>query len=121
MNDDSTVLAQLQNLLVAHGVIPYYIFQCRPVSGVKNQFQVPFLRALRIVEEAKAGMNGQAKSVRYMMSHPSGKIEILGPLSKDQFLFRYHQFKYEKDASRMFTVSIKEDHTWLNENLEGVS
>ena len=49
------------------------------------------------------------------------RIEILGPLSKDQFLFRYHQFKYEKDASRMFTVSIKEDHTWLNENLEGVS
>lgn len=121
VNDDPAVLAQLQNNLVAHGVIPYYIFQCRPVSGVKNQFQVPFLRAVRIVEDAKAEMNGQAKSVRYMMSHPSGKIEILGPLSEDQFLFRYHQFKYEKDASRMFTVSIREDHTWLDENLEGVS
>ena len=121
VNDAPAVLAQLQNLLVAHGVIPYYIFQCRPVSGVKNQFQVPFLRAVRIVEDAKAEMNGQAKSVRYMMSHPSGKIEILGPLSEDQFLFRYHQFKYEKDASRMFTVSIGEKHTWLDENLEGVS
>lgn len=121
VNDDPAVLADLQNRLTAHGVNPYYIFQCRPVSGVKNQFQVPFLSGIRIVEEAKARMNGPAKSVRYMMSHPSGKIEILGPLGENNFLFRYHQFKDEKDASRMFSVSIDESHTWLDEHLEGMN
>ena len=46
VNDNADVLAQLMNGLVARGVIPYYIFQCRPVEGVQNQFQVPLLRGV---------------------------------------------------------------------------
>ena len=34
INDHADVLAQLMNGLVSNGVIPYYIFQCRPVEGV---------------------------------------------------------------------------------------
>ena len=42
VNDRPDVLAELMNSLVACGIMPYYVFQCRPVEGVKNQFQVPF-------------------------------------------------------------------------------
>lgn len=41
VNDNSQTLGLLLKDLTRCGVIPYYIFQCRPVSGVKNQFQLP--------------------------------------------------------------------------------
>lgn len=44
VNDDSHVLGSLLKKLTSIGVVPYYIFQCRPVKGVKGQFQVPFER-----------------------------------------------------------------------------
>lgn len=113
INDDADIMAQLMNRLVACGVIPYYIFQCRPVAGVQNQFQVPFLRGIEIVENAKKQMNGQAKSVRYAMSHPTGKIEILGKLDHSKMLFKYHQAKYDQDHGRVFTQTVEEDQCWL--------
>lgn len=113
VNDDADIMAQLMNRLVACGVIPYYIFQCRPVAGVQNQFQVPFLRGIEIVENAKKQMNGQAKSVRYAMSHPTGKIEILGKLDHNKMLFKYHQAKYDQDHGRVFTQTVEEDQCWL--------
>lgn len=114
VNDDPDTLAQLMNALVSHGVIPYYIFQCRPVEGVKNQFQVPLLRGAAIVRDAKKQMNGQAKSLRYAMSHPTGKIEILGPAGPDTMLFQYHQAKYESDHSRLFVQQVAPDQCWLD-------
>lgn len=114
INDDPAVLAKLMNGLTGIGVLPYYIFQCRPARGVVNNFQVPIRAGIRIVEEAKTMMNGQAKSLRYVMSHPSGKIEILGAMG-EEILFKYHQSKYEKDASRMFTVTLEEDDCWLGQ------
>lgn len=114
VNDDADVLARLMNGLVACGVIPYYIFQCRPVEGVQNQFQVPFVRGIEIVENAKKQMNGQAKSVRFAMSHPTGKIEILGKTDEDRIFFKYHQAKYEKDSGRIFTEKVAEKQCWLD-------
>ena len=115
VNDDAEVLARLMNGLVACGIIPYYIFQCRPVAGVQNQFQVPFLRGIEIVEDAKKQMNGQAKSVRYAMSHPTGKIEILGRIGPNQMLFKYHQAKYQQDHGRVFTQDVEDSQCWLGE------
>lgn len=113
VNDHSDVLAQLMNQLVSCGVVPYYIFQCRPVYGVQNQFQVPLLQGIEIVEGAKKLMNGQAKSVRYAMSHPTGKIEILGKAASNQMIFKYHQAKYEQDHGRIFTQKVDNTQCWL--------
>ena len=115
INDHADVLAQLMNGLVSNGVIPYYIFQCRPVEGVQNQFQVPLLRGVKIVENAKRQMNGQSKSVRYAMSHPTGKIEILGKTGPNQMLFKYHQAKNPHDHSRIFTQNVDDTQCWLGE------
>ncbi len=115
VNDDPDVLAKLMNNLVAKGIIPYYIFQCRPVEGVKNQFQVPLTQGIQIVEDAKRQMNGQAKSVRYAMSHPTGKIEILGELNPNQIVMKYHQAKYEGSCGRIFLQSVTDDQCWLGD------
>ena len=115
VNDNGDVLAQLMNRLVSCGVIPYYIFQCRPVAGVQNQFQVPLLRGIEIVEQAKKQMNGQSKSVRYAMSHPTGKIEILGKTQTNQMLFKYHQAKNSQDCGRIFTQEVEDGQCWLGD------
>ena len=81
VNDDADTLAQLLQGLTRIGVVPYYIFQCRPVCGVKTQFQIPLALGYDIVEKAKAQQNGQGKCLKYIMSHQSGKIEITGKIS----------------------------------------
>lgn len=114
INDTPETLSELMNKLVASGAIPCYIFQCRPFEGVKNQFQVPLYRGIDIFENAKKKLNDQAKSVRFIMPHPTGKIEILGKLSDGRMLFKYHQAKYDEDQFRMFAVDIENTQCWLD-------
>ena len=106
-------LSALLNGLVSIGVIPYYVFQCRPARGALDEFQIPLRRGAEIVEEAKKKMSGQAKGFRYVLSHPTGKIEILGKTAGDEMLFKYHQAKYDRDQSRIFTQEIRDDQCWL--------
>ncbi|MDO4938351.1 MAG: KamA family radical SAM protein [Lachnospiraceae bacterium] len=115
VNDDEHTLADLMNGLVAAGVIPYYLFQCRPAAGVKNQFQVPLIRAVDIVDSAKMHMSGQAKGFRYVMSHPTGKIEILGKTGHG-ILFKYHQAKHDDNHARYVVKNLGPDDCWLDES-----
>lgn len=114
INDSGQVMGKLLKGLTAWGVIPYYIFQCRPVSGVGTQFQVPLKEGYKIVDEAKQLQNGQGKCIRYAMSHVTGKIEILGELD-GRMVFKYHQAKYAKDQARIFTQEVMDDQAWLGE------
>ena len=117
VNDDPEALGNLLNDLTGIGIMPYYVFQCRPVTGVKAQFQVPFMRGIPIIDEAKSMMSGPAKGFRYAMSHPRGKIEILGKVSEDEVLFKFHQNKYPEDSARIFTVKMGENDAWLSDDL----
>ena len=74
VNDSGEVLGALLSGLTRVGVSPYYVFQCRPVTGVKDRFQVPLLEGISIVDAAKAKQNGFGKSIRYAMSHPSLQV-----------------------------------------------
>lgn len=114
INDNPEILGTLLSRLCSIGVLPYYVFQCRPVKGVHNQFQVPFKEGYEIVEQAKHMQNGQGKSFRFAMSHVTGKIEILGPGENGDMLFKYHQAKYEKDRGRIFSVNLKDGQCWLD-------
>lgn len=113
VNDDPLILGTLLKKMTSIGILPYYIFQCRPVAGVKNQFQVPLKHGSSIVESAKNMQNGIGKSIRYVLSHETGKIEILGEISDGSMLFKYHQAKETKDAGRIFTQKIDECDSWL--------
>lgn len=113
INDSPEIIADLLSQLTGCGIIPYYIFQCRPVRGVMNHFQVPLKRGYQIIEQAKALQNGQGKCIRYVLSHPTGKIEIVGENSTDQMIFKYHQAKKEKDSGRVFIQKVTPDQCWI--------
>ena len=114
VNDSPRVLGQLLKDLTASGVVPYYVFQCRPVRGVKNQFQVPLKEGIRIVDGAKNMQNGQGKCIRYCMSLPQGKVEAVGEILNGETIFKFHQAKDPKDAARIFTLKLEEGQGWLD-------
>ena len=113
INDDPAIISELMSSFTSNGILPYYLFQCRPVAGVKEQFQVPLSRAYDIVAEAKVSLDGHSKRFRYIMSHETGKIEILGKLAPDTMLFKYHHAKDPANEGRIFTHTIDEESTWL--------
>ncbi len=113
VNDSKQVLGRLLRQLTACGVTPYYIFQCRPVSGVKTKFQIPLSEGYDIVEGAKAMQNGQGKCLKFCMSHPKGKIEIAGKLSDRKLIFKFHQAKNDADAGRTFVREVEKNTAWL--------
>ena len=120
VNDDSAALGSLLSGLTRIGAAPYYIFQCRPGTGVKGRFQVPLQEGVRIVDSAKALQNGFGKSVRYAMSHPRGKIEIFCQLPNGETVFKFHQSKDDRDISRAFTRRLSPADTWLDGELNGI-
>ncbi len=117
VNDDPETLAALMTGLVTFGIVPYYVFQCRPARGVCGRFQLPIRAGYRVVEGAKALLNGHAKRFRYVMSHVTGKIELLGPLPNGDFCFKYHQARDERDDGRLFTRALSETDAWLPEKI----
>lgn len=114
VNDCPQTLAGLQKQLVSIGVNPYYVFQCRPVKRIKNNFQVPLQKGYQIVEEAKEKLDGLSKRFRYVMSHQTGKIEIIS-LSGSRIYFKYHQAKNSKNLGKFFHKKINQKAGWLDE------
>ena len=114
VNNNPGILAELMNSLVSIGVAPYYVFQCRPVKRVKHHFQVPICEGLRIVERAKAACNGLSKRFKYVMSHSTGKIEILGIMDGNIY-FKYHEAKDKENLGVMFKCQVDEKAGWLDD------
>lgn len=113
VNDQVVVLGELLRRLTKVGVIPYYIFQCRPVRGVKNQFQVPLIEGCDIVENARSMQNGVGKGLRYCMSHITGKIEIVGKMPNSRMIFKYHEAKDMKNNNLIFEKYISDSQAWI--------
>jgi len=114
VNDNPETLVELMNDLVSIGIIPYYVFACRPVKRVKHHFQVPLFEGCRIVESARRKLDGHAKRFRYVMSHVTGKIEIVGTMDRYMY-FRYHQAKDPKVRGLFFKKPIKKSARWLDD------
>jgi lysine 2,3-aminomutase len=114
VNDDPGTLAQLLSRLTAIGVSPYYVFQCRPVKRVKRFFQIPLEDGYRIVESAKAMLPGPAKRFRYVMSHRTGKVEVLAIMG-DEVYFKYHQARDRRNLGLTFKRKLKPGAGWLDE------
>lgn len=114
VNDDSNIMTQLQRSLVRIGVIPYYVFQCRPVKRVKKHFQVPLYEGCKIIQETRRQLDGHTKRFRFIISHPTGKVEVLG-INNGQFLFKYHQAKDPKNVGAVFSRPANKTSTWLDD------
>ncbi len=120
VNDSGEVLGALLSGLTRMGAVPYYIFQCRPVTGVHSRFQVPLNEGIGIVDSAKSRQNGFGKAVRYAMSHPLGKIEIFCRMPGGETVFKFHQSKDPENAARVFTANLSPTDTWLDDELRGM-
>jgi len=114
INDNSEILAELMRKLLRMGVNPYYVFQCRPVKRVKKHFQVPLVQAVDIVEKAKGYLEGHGKRFKFIMSHKTGKIEIIGIIG-DEIYLKYHQAKDPKNMGRFFKRKINPYAGWLDD------
>jgi lysine 2,3-aminomutase len=112
VNDNAEVLAELFRKLSFAGVPPYYLFQGRPTAG-NAPYELPITRGYALFEAAKSKVSGLAKRARYVMSHDSGKIEIVG-IDAERIYLRYHRAKDPADEGR-FMVYERDDHaSWLD-------
>jgi len=117
VNDNPETLRDLFNRLAEAGVAPYYVFQCRPVTGSLHS-RVPLAQGYAIVEAAKQGCSGLAKHLRYVMSHYSGKLEIVGVQGERlqrRIYLKYHQARDPRDEGRFFSRPLPADACWLDD------
>ncbi len=114
VNDNPDTIATLMKELVSAGVVPYYLFQCRPVKRVKKHFQIPLKEGYRIVEKAKQKLDGHAKRFKYIMSHKTGKIEIVGIIG-DEIYLKYHQAKQPSKVGKLFKKKLTPEAGWLDD------
>jgi KamA family protein len=113
VNDDPLVLATLMNELSFIGVPPYYFFQCRPTKG-NFPFALTLTEAYETVDEAKRMVSGLAKRARLVMSHASGKVEIVG-LTRDRIFMRYHRARDREDEGEFMIFHRDDDAYWLDD------
>jgi KamA family protein len=116
INTDYEVLAELLKKLSFVGAVPYYIFQCRPALGNKA-YTVPIEEGHEIIEKAKSLVSGLAKRARFVMSHSSGKIEIIGKDEQNTY-FKYHRAANDLESGRIMILKSNPQAYWLDDYQE---
>ena len=116
VNDDPEVLGDLFRKLSFIGVPPYYVFQCRPTLGNKI-YVSPIEKSYEIFETAKMRCSGLAKRARFVMSHSTGKIEIIG-MTKKHIYLKYHRAPSLADSSRFMVFKRNPEAFWFDDYKE---
>jgi KamA family protein len=119
LNDDPKTLSALFKKLSFIGAIPYYLFQCRPTSGNKT-FAVPVEETYRIFQRSQMYCSGLAKRARLIMSHSTGKIEIVG-MTDEHIFFRYHQSSDPEQIGSFMIFKRNPDAYWFDDYRELVA
>ncbi|MET4046137.1 lysine 2,3-aminomutase [Bradyrhizobium sp. RT6a] len=114
INDDAKILAETFAKCHQIGVRPYYLFQGRPVRGASH-FQVPLRRGVEISRGINQRLNGIQKTFKYIMSHYTGKIEILDLGAEARVYMRYHQNRYPEKIGTIFSRPYVEGACWLDD------
>ncbi len=113
INDDPYTLAEMYEKLSFIGCPPYYLFQGRPTAG-NEPYEVPMVEGWQIFQRALSLGSGLARRARFVMSHESGKVEILG-VDEDHMYLRYHQAKNPDDLGRFFVRKRDDQAYWLDQ------
>ena len=116
VNDDPDVLAELFSKLSFMGVPPYYVFLCRPTLG-NETYSIPVEEGYEIFEKARIRCSGLAKRARLVMSHESGKIEVVG-MTQDQIFFKYARAANSQDNARFLAFYRNPEAAWLDDYKE---
>ena len=75
---------------------------------------------MNIVQEAHSRCSGIAKRARYIMSHKTGKIELVGRTAKHVFM-RYHQAASPDKRNSMLVYRPNPKARWLDDYKQGLS
>lgn len=116
VNDDPEVLAELFNRLSFIGIPPYYVFLCRPTLG-NEPFVIPVEEGYQIFEKARNLCSGLAKRARLVMSHESGKVEVVG-MSKGQVFLKYNRSADAGNDAKFLVFNSNPDAYWFDDYLE---
>jgi KamA family protein len=115
INDHPDILAELLSRLSFSGVTPYYVFQCRPTLGNKS-YAVHLETACQIFRQAQARCSGLAKRARFVMSHATGKVEVMA--ATDRFVYmKYIQASATSNEGRFMIFQSNKDAYWLDDYL----
>ncbi len=113
VNDDSETIATLFRTLSYIGCTPYYLFQGRPTAG-NEPYETPIVRGWEIFSKAMEQGSGLARRARFVMSHETGKIEVLAV--DEQFIYlRYHRANDPALRGRFMIYHRDDQAQWLNE------
>ncbi len=113
VNDDPDVLAELFNRLSFIGVPPYYVFLCRPTLG-NEPFALPVEEGYKVFEEARKKCSGLAKRARLVMSHETGKVEMMGMLG-GQVFFKYNRSADVDNDGKFLVCESNPDAYWFDD------
>ena len=113
VNDNPQTLACLMRKCSFAGIVPYYLFQCRPALG-NHAYTVPIEEGYDILMRASAMVSGLAKRLRFVMSHSTGKLEILAKID-GQIYFKYHRAADDKDSGRILVCRSNPQACWLDD------
>jgi lysine 2,3-aminomutase len=113
VNDDPGIMAELFRKLSFIGVSPYYVFQCRPTIG-NRIYSVPVEQSYQIVQNAFQRCSGLAKRARFIMSHSTGKIEVVG-LNNHNIFMRYHQAADPEDYYKFLICQSNPKARWFDD------
>jgi len=117
VNDDVETLVRTFRRLHCLGIRPYYLFQARPVRQASH-FQVPLRRGMELVRGTNRLLGGIEKTFRFIMSHHTGKIEILDLGEDGRLYMRYHQCPDVDRLGRVFSRPYREGACWLDDLAE---
>jgi lysine 2,3-aminomutase len=115
INDEPEVLGELFRRLSWAGCPPYYLFQGRPTAG-NEPYEVPLVRGWQVFQGALARGSGLAGRPRYVMSHESGKVQIVG-VDEWYIYLQYHRAKSPENHGR-FMVFQRDDSAFWFDQLE---
>lgn len=113
VNDDVDTMTELFRRLSFLGIAQYYVFQGRPTAG-NRPYETTLVESYEIVEAARSRVSGLARRARLVMSHASGKIEIVGIDARHIYL-RYHRAKNPADEGRFMVFHRDDDACWLDD------
>ncbi len=113
VNDNAATLTELFQRLAAMGSPQYYLLQCRPVRG-NYHLVVPIEEGMALFEQARSRCSGLEKRGRYVMSHTTGKVEIVGLLEK-RVILKYWQAAQKKDQGRVMIFPRNPLALWLDD------
>ena len=118
VNDDAQVWADMWNLQVRLGAVPYYMFVERD-TGAKNYFEVPLAQALDIFRTAYRQVSGLGRTVRGpSMSATPGKVLVEGVsevAGERVFALKFVQARNPEWVGRVFFAKYDPNATWMRD------